>query len=135
MQAAMLFSDTALTLRSVPVRKFPVRRLRCCGIFAASQQIQHQEGIDDCSMHVCRLSIMSQDFSGLCAGLLGDGVQYLLEMVKRKVVQPTARVVPAAATMYCMGIEAVTPPVLGFDMSALDQYRSDAGNQTGTGEA
>ena len=68
----------------------------------------------------------SHECPRLCAGLLGDGALYLLEMVKRKVAQPTARVIPAAATMYCMGVEAVTPPVLGFDMSPLDQYRCDA---------
>ena len=66
-------------------------------------------------------------YANLCvsAGLTGDGFLYLLETVKRKVVQPNARVVPAGATLYCMGLEILTPRVLGFDLSPLDQYRCE----------
>ena len=33
--------------------------------------------------------------------------------------------VPAAATMYCMGVEAYTSEVSGFDMSSFNKYRWD----------
>jgi hypothetical protein len=58
-----------------------------------------------------------------CPGLLGDGFPWLLELAQRKVVQPGAAVVPAAATVYCMGIEALTGHVAGFDMSPINKYR------------
>ena len=57
------------------------------------------------------------------AGLLGDGLPYLLELARRRVVQPGATVVPSAATLYCMGIEALTGQVAGFDLSSFNKYR------------
>lgn len=54
---------------------------------------------------------------------MGDDFPYLLELARRRVVQPGAVVVPAAATLYCMGIEALTGEVGGFDFSPLDAYR------------
>ena len=58
-----------------------------------------------------------------CAGLMGDEFPYLLEMARRKAVQPGSPVVPSAATLYCMGIEAMTGQVSGFDLSAINTYR------------
>jgi protein arginine N-methyltransferase 7 len=49
----------------------------------------------------------------------------MLEMARRNVLTPDAAVVPAAATMYCMGVEAYTSEVNGFDMSAFNKYRWD----------
>jgi protein arginine N-methyltransferase 7 len=57
------------------------------------------------------------------AGLLGDHVGRLLAMASRSVLQPGATVVPAAATVYCMGIEALTSDVRGFDFKAFNKYR------------
>ena len=45
------------------------------------------------------------------AGLLGDHFVYMLETAKRKILTPNAAMVPAAATVYCMGIEAYTTEV------------------------
>lgn len=45
------------------------------------------------------------------SGLLGDHFVYMLETAKRKVLAPNASMVPAAATVYCMGIEAYTTEV------------------------
>ncbi|BDA48465.1 Protein arginine N-methyltransferase 7 [Coccomyxa sp. Obi] len=59
------------------------------------------------------------------AGLLGNNWLYLLDMAKKNVLQPGATVVPAAATLYCMGIEARTGDVRGFDFSAFNKYRWD----------
>ena len=61
------------------------------------------------------------------AGLLGDGVLYMLEKVKRQVAQPDAAVIPAAATIYAMGVEIYTSEVRGFDMSPMNKYRWDKG--------
>ena len=58
-----------------------------------------------------------------CAALLGDNVLYILEMAKRNILQSNARVIPAAATLYCVGIEALTQPVHDFDFGSLDKYR------------
>lgn len=63
------------------------------------------------------------------AGLLGDGCMALLEMAKRSVVQPGASVVPAAASVYCVGIETETGTVQGIDMNSLDTYRWQTGYQ------
>ena len=57
------------------------------------------------------------------AGLLGDRVGTLLGMASRNVLQPGATVVPAAATVYCVGIEALTSDVHGFDFAAFNKYR------------
>ena len=56
-------------------------------------------------------------------GLLGDSFTYLLELARKRVVQPRATVVPSAATVYCCGIEALTGQVAGFDLSAFNTYR------------
>lgn len=47
----------------------------------------------------------------------------MLDLAKRKVVQPGAAVVPSAATLYCMGIEALTGTVVGFNMTPMNTYR------------
>ena len=57
------------------------------------------------------------------AGLLGNNWLYLLDMAKRNVLQPGATVIPAAATLYCMGVEARTQRVHDFDFSPLNKYR------------
>ncbi|KFM29158.1 Protein arginine N-methyltransferase 7 [Auxenochlorella protothecoides] len=59
------------------------------------------------------------------AGLLGDGVQYLLDMARKRVMQPGAITVPAAATVYCIGIEACIASAGGFDVSLINKYRWD----------
>ena len=61
------------------------------------------------------------------AGLLGDHVAPLLAMASRNVLQPGATVVPAAATVYCMGVEALTSDVRGFDFAAFNKYRCVGG--------
>lgn len=59
------------------------------------------------------------------AGLTGEHVLYMLETARRNVLTPEATVVPAAATLYCMGVEAYTSEVNGFDLSAFNKYRWD----------
>ena len=59
-------------------------------------------------------------------GLVGEQFEYILELARRKVVQPNARVIPQAATIYCMGIEATTKPVHGVRLSTFDKYRWDS---------
>ena len=44
-------------------------------------------------------------------------------MAKKNVLQPSATVIPAAATLYCCGIEARTGEVAGFDFSSFNKYR------------
>ena len=58
-----------------------------------------------------------------CAGLVGDGFTYLLDLARKRVVQPGATVVPAAATVYCVGVQALTGDVAGFDFSSFNKYR------------
>ena len=58
------------------------------------------------------------------AGLLGSNWLFHLEMAKKKVLQASATVIPAAATLYCMGIEARTGLIAGFDLSSFNKYRS-----------
>ena len=57
------------------------------------------------------------------AGLFGNNFPYILELLKKRVLQPNTTVVPSAATMYCMGLEVATGTVCGFDFSAFDQFR------------
>jgi len=56
--------------------------------------------------------------------LLGSNWLFLLDMAKKNVLQASATVIPAAATMYCMGIEARTEQIAGFDFSTFNKYRS-----------
>ena len=60
----------------------------------------------------------------LVAGLLGSNWLFLLDMAKKNVLQASATVIPAAATMYCMGVEARTERIAGFDFSSFNKYRS-----------
>lgn len=60
------------------------------------------------------------------AGLLGDQFPYLLELTRKKVIQPGATVIPSAATLYCMGIEALTGNVEGVSVASFNKYRWDA---------
>lgn len=60
------------------------------------------------------------------AGLTGDQALFLLESVKRNVAASSCAVVPAAATIYCAGVEAYTSEVDGFDMSSFNKYRWDS---------
>ena len=64
------------------------------------------------------------------AGLTGEHALWMLEKARRNVLTPDAVVVPAAATMYCMGVEAYTSEVLGFDVSAQNKYRWDKTYET-----
>ena len=41
----------------------------------------------------------------------------------RSVIHPGAIVVPAAATIYCVGVEAMSSKVDGFDLSPINKYR------------
>ena len=59
----------------------------------------------------------------MAAGLLGSNWLFHLEMAKKKVLQASATVIPAAATLYCMGIEARTGLIAGFDLSSFNKYR------------
>ena len=60
----------------------------------------------------------------MCAsGLVGNGFLHLLDICKRKVIQSDCTFVPSAASLYCMGIEVLTPRPGGFDFTALDKYR------------
>ena len=60
------------------------------------------------------------------AGLTGDHVLWMLEQARKHVLAPGAVVVPAAATMYCVGLEAYTAEVNGFDFAAFNKYRWDS---------
>ena len=53
------------------------------------------------------------------SGLLHDNFMFLLERVKSRVLQQDYNIVPAAATIYCMGIESFTKDVQGFDFSSF----------------
>ena len=64
------------------------------------------------------------------AGLTGNHFEYMLDLARRNILQQSAVVVPAAATLYCMGIEALTGDVDGFDMSPINKYRWDSDYQT-----
>jgi protein arginine N-methyltransferase 7 len=64
------------------------------------------------------------------AGLTGEHVMWMLANARKNVVTPEHVVVPAAATMYCMGVEAYTSEVCGFDMSAFNKYRWDKTYET-----
>ena len=56
------------------------------------------------------------------AGLLGDRVVSLLSAARASVLEPGATVVPAAATLYCMGIEVQTTTARGFNVRPLNKY-------------
>ena len=60
---------------------------------------------------------------------MGNNFLYLLDICKRKVLQPGCMVVPAGATLFCMGIEVLTPEAGGFNFSCLDKYRCAADGQ------
>ena len=64
------------------------------------------------------------------AGLTGEHATWMLDQARRNVLSPDAVVVPAAATMYCMGVEAYTSEVCGFDLSAFNKYRWDKTYET-----
>ena len=64
------------------------------------------------------------------AGLTGEHATWMLDQARRNVLSPDAVVVPAAATMYCMGVEAYTSEVRGFDLSAFNKYRWDKTYET-----
>ena len=59
-------------------------------------------------------------------GLTGEHVLYMIEEARRKVANVGSVVVPAAATIYAMGVEAYTTEIDGFDMSAQNKYRWDS---------
>lgn len=69
----------------------------------------------------------------LDSGLLGEGHAPSVRHAMAELVKPGARVIPAAATLWAVPIEApamaVTHPirtVCGFDLSRLEQYRNPA---------
>ena len=59
-------------------------------------------------------------------GLVGDQFEYILSLTRRKVAQPDAKVIPQAASIYCVGIESLTQPVEGVNLSSFDKYRWDS---------
>ena len=84
---------------------------------------QHMGG----SLHGLRSfteAAVRQEGESVAAGLLGSNWLFHLEMAKKKVLQASATVIPAAATLYCMGIEARTGLIAGFDLSSFNKYRS-----------
>ena len=60
------------------------------------------------------------------AGLTGDHVLFLLDAARKRLASSSCAVVPAAATVYCVGIEAYTSEIDGFNMSAFNKYRWDS---------
>lgn len=60
------------------------------------------------------------------AGLLGDQFPYILDLTKRKVVQPGATVIPAAATVFCMGVEIFREEAEGVLVKSSNKYRWDS---------
>lgn len=60
------------------------------------------------------------------SGLLGDQFSYILDLTKRKVVQAGATVIPAAATVYCMGVEIIKEEVEGVSVKSFNKYRWDS---------
>ncbi|GHP04547.1 hypothetical protein PPROV_000330100 [Pycnococcus provasolii] len=59
------------------------------------------------------------------ATLIGHQALYMVETMQRNVVQPDATYVPMAATMYVMGIEAVTDRINGKQFASFNKYRWD----------
>ncbi|GAX85623.1 hypothetical protein CEUSTIGMA_g13038.t1 [Chlamydomonas eustigma] len=47
----------------------------------------------------------------------------LLAAVRQRVLQPGAIVVPASASLYCMGVEVLTRRCLDFDLSPINKFR------------
>ncbi len=70
-----------------------------------------------------RLILFSETLTLPQAGLLGCNWLYLLDLAKRRVLQPGAAIIPASAMLFCVGIEALTGTVSGFDFSGLNTYR------------
>ena len=60
------------------------------------------------------------------AGFTGDHALWMLEQARKNVMHNDCHVIPAAATMYVMGVEAYTAEVDGFDFSAFNKYRWDS---------
>lgn len=44
-------------------------------------------------------------------------------MAKKNVIRPGAEVVPAAATVYCIGVEVLTASAGGHNMHPINRYR------------
>lgn len=68
-------------------------------------------------------------------GLLGDQFSYILDITKRRIVQPQAKVIPQAASIYCVGVEALSKPVEGVKVSSFDKYRWNSTYEAIDGEA
>lgn len=60
------------------------------------------------------------------SGLFGDQFEYFLHVAKKKVASPDATLIPSKATLYCMGVQALSNQVQGIDVSAFNKYRWDA---------
>lgn len=61
------------------------------------------------------------------SGLLGGNVLHLLETAKRQALQRGALCIPCAATLFAVGIEALTTTVAGFDVLPVNQHRWEEG--------
>ncbi len=66
---------------------------------------------------------LAKEMARRTAGFVGNNFLYQLEMCKRKLAQTDCRVIPQAATLYCMGLQTLTPAPGGFDFSSLDKFR------------
>ena len=79
-------------------------------------------------MHLSSTQIVTFKLQGgkkrpVYAGFIGNNFLYLLDICKRKILQADCTFLPASATLFCMGVEVLTPKPGGFDFSALDKYR------------
>lgn len=66
--------------------------------------LERGKGVRHSGLNVCVLDIFE-------AGLLGDNVMTIIDHIKRNILQPDCIVVPAAATVYAMGVECITSKV------------------------
>ena len=51
------------------------------------------------------------------------GFEWLLDMACKNVVQPDAQIVPAAASVFCVGVEVLSNSIAGYDMRPLNKFR------------
>jgi hypothetical protein len=56
---------------------------------------------------ICHISAAAASASA-AAGLVGHGVLGLVELAKSTLAAEGAQIVPASATLYCMGVELLT---------------------------
>lgn len=57
------------------------------------------------------------------SGLLGEGVLHMLLAAKQKLLSNDARLVPAAATVWCQLLQMRIGQVAGFDMQQVNRWQ------------